>query len=72
MRKVTAAQQAEWTPENVASVGRSVAIVTGIGILLGIFAIAANLYYVAAIIGLSLIHISTENYQIARYSPKQG
>ncbi len=48
-------QTAEWTPERVALVGRSAALVAAGGIVIGIFAAAMQLYWVAAAIGVLLV-----------------
>lgn len=51
----TAAQQ--WTPERIASTSQRVLVLVVIGVLLGLFAIAASLYYVAVVIGAGLLLI---------------
>ncbi|MCE5314980.1 MAG: O-antigen ligase family protein [Armatimonadota bacterium] len=45
----------KWTPERIALVTRNTTIVVVAGILLGVFAVAANLYYVAAVVGAALL-----------------
>jgi len=47
----------EWTPDDVAMASRTIALIVFGGVLLGIFAAAANLYYVAAMIGLAVLII---------------
>ena len=48
---------AKWTPERYASLSRSIALVIAGGVLLGLFAAAVNLYYIAAAIGAAILMI---------------
>lgn len=49
------ARQTVWTPERLALLARNSAIVVIVGIVIGIFAIGANLYYIAAIAAGALL-----------------
>lgn len=44
--------RAEWTPERVASLTKSLALLLAGGVFIGLFAIAVNLYYVAAVVAV--------------------
>ncbi len=44
-----------WTPERVAAAAKAAALVIVVGVLLGVFAVWANLYYVGAVIAGALL-----------------
>lgn len=51
------APKTDWTPERVAAAARNAAIVIVGGVLLGVFATRANLYYVGAVVAGSVLTV---------------
>jgi hypothetical protein len=52
LRNTNNSRRSEWTPERVASLSKSAAVLLVAGVVVGLFAIAVNLYYVAAVVAV--------------------